>query len=199
MKNSYNNLMKYMRVKEEIKLEVLANKMFLSKSQWSLLENAKRKLSLDDFVNAMNYLGCEIKILKDGKDCMEMMKNELLKNGLNLTDVGYCKDYPNKNGELIRVEYETLNDRVVIAKDMLDKTKYLSTEKHDYYELNYNGDDGYGRFYQEYYDICDDNWEKIIDVDLDTLKITVLDKLYELFNEDVAKEIIETHESIISR
>ena len=200
MNSEYNKLMKFMRVKEGVKLEALAKKLFVSKSQLSLLENNKRTLSLSDFLRIMSSLGCEVKILKDGKDCMNMMKNNLIKNELGLTDLGYFKDYPSKDGELIRVEFETFNNRVIVARDMLDKTKYLSTEKHNYYELNYNGDDGYGRFYQEYYDANDvGHWEIIIDMDLDNNKAIVLDNIYKLFDDTVVDEIIKTYKMVISR
>lgn len=106
MNSEYNKLMKFMRVKEGVKLEALAKKLFVSKSQLSLLENNKRTLSLLDFLRIMSSLGCEVKILKDGKDCMDMMNNNLIKNELGLTDVGYFKDFAGKNGELVRVEFE---------------------------------------------------------------------------------------------
>lgn len=197
MKNNICSIIRYLRLKEGIKLEHLAMKLGISKSHMSLIERGKRKLSLDDFENALNCFGCEIKILKNGEDCMKKMNNEVIKKELNLTDCGYSKDYINKDGEPIRVEFDTYTGKVVVAKDMLDTTKYLSEEKHSLYEEKYDeNNDGYGLFFREYYDSFDGHWEILMKIKDDSNELIIFDKVYELFDEKTVDNIRNTHTSL---
>ena len=56
MKNNFKSMIRYLRLKEGIKLEYLATKLGISKSHMSLIERGKRTLSLSDFYNALNCL-----------------------------------------------------------------------------------------------------------------------------------------------
>ena len=199
MKNNLYSLIRYLRVNQDEKLECLAKKLGISKSHMSLLERDLKKLYLDDFVNALKYLGCKIKILnEDGEDCMMKMNNEVTKKELNLTDCGYSKDYIGKNNEPIRVEFDTLMGKVVVAKDMKDTTKYLSEEKYSLYEEMYDEyGDGYGLFFREYYDSFDGHWEMLMKLKDDNKNIDISDKGYELFDENVVEEIKDTFVSIM--
>ena len=194
MKNNLYSLIRYLRVNQDEKLECLAKKLGISKSHMSLLERDLKKLYLDDFVNALKYLGCKIKILnEDGEDCMMKMNNEVIKKELNLTDCGYSKDYISKNNEPIRVEFDTLTGKVVVAKDMKDTTKYLSEEKYSLYQEKYDeNSDGYGLFFREYYDSFDGHWEMLMKLKDKSNEIDVSDKAYEVFDENVVGEIKNT-------
>lgn len=199
MKNNLYSLIRFLRVQQDIKLEHLSKKLGISKSHMSLMERGIRRVYLDDFVNALKYLGCEFRIFnKDGEDCMMKMNNEVTKKKLNLTDCGYSRDYISKNNEPIRVEFDTLTGKVVVAKDMKNTTKYLSEEKHSLYQEKYdeNGD-GYGLFFREYYDSFDGHWEMLMRLKDDNKNIDIYDKVYELFDEDVVEEIKNTFVSIM--
>ena len=95
MKNNLYSLIIYLRVNQDEKLEYLAKKLGISKSHMSLLERDLKKLYLDDFVNALKYLGCKIKIFnKDGEDCMMKMVMDMDYFSENITillmDIGRC-------------------------------------------------------------------------------------------------------------
>lgn len=199
MKNNLYSLIRFLRVQQDIKLEHLAKKLYISKSYMSLIGRGLKRVYLDDFVNALKYLDCTIKIFnKDGEDCMMKMNNEVTKKELNLTDCGYSRDYTSKNNELIRVEFDTLTGKVVVARDMNDTTKYLSEEKYSLYEEMYDEyGDGYGLFFREYYDSFDGHWEMLMRLKDENNEIDIFDKAYELFDENIVKEIKDTFVSII--
>lgn len=198
MSEELYSLIRYLRIKEGVTQELLAKKLGISKSHLSLIERNKRSLYVDDFKKALNYLGGKILILKNGDDCMKKMNSELAKKELNLTDCGYSRDYMSKTDEAIRVEFDTFTGKVVVAKDMLDTSKYLSEEKHSLYEMKYDeNNDGYGRFFREYYDSFDGHWQLLIKLN-DNNELITFDLLSELFDEDTINNIENTFKSIMS-
>ena len=59
-----------------------------------------------------------------------------------------------------------------------------------------NGD-GYGLFFREYYDSFDGHWEMLMRLKDDNKNIDIYDKAYELFDENVVKEIKGTFVDIM--
>lgn len=188
MNTKLSSTIRYLRVKEKLKLDYLAKKLGISKSHLSLIERGERKLYADDLENTLETLGYEFKILKNGEDIMKKMNLEIVKEGLNLTECGYSKDFLSKNNELIRVEFDTLDMKVVISKDMLDETKYLSTEKFLSYEEKYDkNNNGYGLFYEKYYGLSDDMWDIIMEFKNDSLEVSNIAK--EIFTDKEIEKI----------
>ena len=186
MKNDYASLIRYLRLKESVSQELLAKKLGTTKSNISRLENGKQNLIIDDLEKALNYLGVSIKIInKKGEDVMIKMNNELVKKELKLTDVGYSKDFTDKNNNLIMVEFNLLEGNILIAKDMFNNERYLSTKEYDFYEQEYSDEEGYGRFYETYIeDFANNMWDIVGQVTIGSNSIVISDKGREIFNEN---------------
>lgn len=184
MNKDFASLIKFLRVKDSIPQELLAKKINLSKSHLSMIERSIRPLRVDDFENALNYLGAEIIITKDGEDCMEQMRKE----GFGLTDVGYCKEYRDIKGNPVRVELCTLtNLNAVVAKDFKNLNEYLSKQKYDEYEEIYSNEQGYGEFYEEYIE-GDRYWEVILKCGYKE-DVVINENAYKIFDENIINEI----------
>lgn len=191
MKNDYPSLIRYLRLKEDVSQELLSRKLGVSKSNLSRIENKKQNLIVDDLEKAVNYLGSEIKIInKNGENVMKKMESELLRNEMRLTESGYSKDFIDKNGNTIMVEFNLLGGNVLVAKDKLNEERYLSMNEYDLYREKYSDEDGYGEFYELYVESGD-----MLDViGQDTRESNLLiisDKGYELFEADTLKKIQE--------
>lgn len=193
MKNDYQSLIRYLRLKEGVSQELLSKKLGTTKSNLSRIENKKQNLIVDDLEKALNYLGAEIQVInKKGEDVMKKMKSELLKKEMRLTDVGYSKDFTDKNGNTIMVEFNLLSGNILVAKDMFDKEKYLSIKEYDLYEDKYTNEQGYGVFFETYIDDCDDNmWDVVGEHVVENNLIIISDKGRELFEDSTLKEIQE--------
>lgn len=195
MKKDYASLIRYLRCKENISQELLSKKLGISKSNLSRIENKAQSLIVDDLENAVNYMGSKIIIVnKEGEDVMKKMENEILKNELVLEEVGYSKDFTDINGEKIMVLFNTIDCIVMLPKDMKTKDEYISTNKYNYYQENFNGDDGYGEFYQEYV-LESYLWDTIIEMDIDIVKkqftVKTNDMINNIFDKKTTKEIEE--------
>lgn len=119
-------------------------------------------------------------------------KEKLLKKGLKLTDVGYSKDFTDKNGNSIMVEFNLLGGNILIVKDMFDKEKYLSTKEYDSYEEKYSDEEGYGKFYKIYIeDFANNIWDIIGQDAIESNSIVISDKGREAFDENTLKVIQE--------
>lgn len=191
MKNDYPSLIRYLRLKEGVSQELLSRKLGISKSNLSRIENKKQNLIVDDLEKAVNYLGSEIKIInKKGENVMKKMESELLRNEMRLTESGYSKDFIDKNGNTIMIEFNLLGGNVLVAKDKLNEERYLSMNEYDLYREKYSDEDGYGEFYELYVESGD-----MLDViGQDTRESNLLiisDKGYELFEDDTLKKIQE--------
>lgn len=81
-----------------------------------------------------------------------MMKKELTKKDLFLTECGYCKDFKSVEGNNIKVEFDTLDGKVIVFEDMLNEGNYISMETYNKYDELYTDDEGYGEFYEKYYE-----------------------------------------------
>lgn len=195
MSSDYAKLIKYARLKENVSQELLAKKLGTTKSNISRIENNKQNLIVDDLERALNYLGLKIKIVDEkGEDMMKKMENELLKKELKLTDVGYSKDFVGKEGNTIRVEFNLLGGNILVAKDMFNKERYLSTEEYEQYEENYSDEEGYGEFYELYIeDFANDMWDIIGSDTRESNDIIISDKAKSLFDESTLKEIQEMY------
>lgn len=195
MKNNYSKLIKYLRLKEDIPQELLAKKIGVSRSNISRIENNKQNLIVNDLESALNYLRCKIKIInEDGLDIMKKMKKELAKKEVKLVDSGYTKDFKDKDGNVVMVEFNLLGGNIVIAKDMFDTTRYLSTKEYEFYEKKYSDEEGYGEFYEKYELSSDDYlWEVLgkDTVDGDIIQFNSLART--IFEEDVLKEMQELY------
>lgn len=193
MKNNYSKLIKYLRVKENIPQELLGKKLGVSKSNVSRLENSKQNLVVDDLELALKYLGCKIKIInKDGVDMMVKMNNELKIREMKLVDNGYAKDFVDKKGNTIMVEFNLLGGNIVIAKDMFDKNRYLSMKEYESYQEKYSDEEGYGEFYENYeLSVKDDLWDVLGQdtIDSDNLEFNDLARL--VFENSILDEIQE--------
>lgn len=191
MKNDYQSLVRYLRLKEGVSQELLSKKIGLDKSNLSRFENKKQNFIIDDLEIALNYLGCEIKITnKKGEDVMKKMKNEILINEMVLTEVGYAKDFADKNGNAIRVEFNLLGGNVLVAKDKFNEKRYISMKEYDLYREKYSDEDGYGEFYELYVE----SGEMLDVIGKDTRESNLLiisDKGLELFDDDTLKKIQE--------
>ena len=159
----------------------------MNPSQLSMIENNKRMIRLDDFIKALNYLDCEMTILKNGEDYMKKMNNDVVKKELCLREVGYSKDFNTLKDKKIMVWFNTFDNKVYVARDMYNEKEYISNEKFDYYEQECNEDKntsefGYGEFYQNYMEE-DYLWELILKLD-DNKNITIEDIVDTLFDKD---------------
>lgn len=197
MNNKLGYLIRYLRIKEGIKLEHLAKKLGISKSYLSQLETNKKKLSVDDLLSSIKYLGAEFKIMKNGEDIMKKMNNnKLFENGFNLTDSGYSKDYKDITGNDIRVEFCNLcTCTVVIAKDFKDTSRYLSSKQYNEYEITYSNNEGYGFFYEEYIEGFE-YWDVILDYKQE--EVIIEDLAFEVFDKDTVEVIKNDFLNIIN-
>lgn len=193
MKNDYTSLIRYLRLEQSVSQELLAKKLGTTKSNISRIENKKQNLIVDDLEKALNYLGAKIKIIdKKGEDIMMKMNSKLIKKELKLTDVGYSKDFADKKGNSIMVEFNLLGGNILIAKDMFDKEKYLSTKEYDSYEEKYSDEEGYGKFYETYIeDFANNMWDIIGQDTIENNSIVISDKGREVFDENTLKVIQE--------
>lgn len=192
MNDNLYSIIRYARLQKSVKLEHLATKLGISKSHLSLIERGKRNLLVNDFVKALNYLGYEIKIYKDGEDYMKKINKE----GLTLREVGYSKGFKTLNKNNIMVWFNTLdNTDIYIAKDMYNENEYISDEKFSYYE-EFNNEDketgeyGYGEFYLKYME-DDSLWVSIAKI-TNPENIEFNNIAYELFDKNTLEKIKNT-------
>lgn len=194
MKNDYAKLIKYLRVKGNIPQELLAKKIGFSKSNLSRLENNKQDFIVSDLESALNYLGCEIKVIdKDGLDMMKKMKDELKMKEVKIVDNGYTKDFTDKEGNVIMVEFNLLGGSLVIPKDMFDTARYLSTKEYEFYEERYSDEDGYGEFYEKYESVSDALWDVLGRDTVDSNTIVFTDLARKVFKDSTLNEMQELY------
>lgn len=109
-----------------------------------------------------------------------------MKKELRISDVGYEKDFVDKNGNLIMLEFNLLDGYILIVKDFLDTKKYLSTEEFDSYQEKYSDEEGYGQFYEEYLE-SGEMWD-VIAQEIDK-NVLICEKAYELFDDSTIARI----------
>lgn len=118
------------------------------------------------------------------------MENELLKGEMRLTESGYSKDFVDKNGNTMMVEFNLLGGNVLVAKDKLNEERYLSMNEYDLYREKYSDEDGYGEFYELYVE-SGDMLDMIGQDTRESNLLIISDKGYELFENDTLKKIQE--------
>ena len=191
IEKDFSNLIKFLRVQDGVKQSVLSKKLGISTPHLSLIERCQRTLSVKDFINSMNFFNCQIKIIKDGKDCVNMMNNKIKESNLNISESGYSRNYVNKNGQPTKVEFNLLDNNIITFIDMFNNENYLSEELFDKYDEEYNGEDGYGLFYQNYYESS--NFTKIIgEYDNNSKQLNLSKSVYEIFSKETVKDIENT-------